>query len=257
MEKIYIEINKMTLSFLGEDVLRVSRLAVHPFDRIGIVGKNGAGKSSLLKIMSGALTPNQGQVKRLVDFAYFDQLAVEDDQEIDYDLQGKLEIPKTKVESFSGGEQTRLKLAQIFSTYHDMLLLDEPTTHLDASGMQFFLDQLEYYYGALVIVSHDRFLLDRLVTKIWEVDDGTVTEYASNYSEYAAQKELEKAQQMEQHEQYVKESSRLIQAAEEKAKKAAAVTTGNKRLSKRDTKATANRMIITQSKDTNKKENKL
>ena len=253
MEKTYIEINHMTLSFLGEDILHVPRLAVHPFDRIGIVGKNGAGKSSLLKVMSGALMPSRGQVKRFVDFAYFDQLVVEDDQKIDYDLQGKLEIPKTKVESFSGGEQTRLKLAQIFSTYHDMLLLDEPTTHLDASGVQFFLDQLEYYYGALVIVSHDRSLLDKLVTKIWEVADGKVTEYVGNYSAYAAKKELETAQQMEQHEQYVKEKSRLLQAAEEKIEKAAAVTTGNKRLSKRDTKASANRMFMTKSKDTSQK----
>lgn len=116
---------------------------------------------------------------------------------------GKLSIPKTATQNFSGGELTRMKLARLFSNYHEGLLIDEPTTHLDEEGRQFLLDELNYYYGALVLVSHERYVLDQLVTKIWEIEDESITEYTGNYSDYVAQKELAKRQQQEQHEKYL------------------------------------------------------
>lgn len=186
MEKVLL--NNIEVSFSGQLVLNIPRLAVHQFDRIGIVGKNGAGKSTLLKLLAGQITPDKGQVHRFADFAYFDQLSRPVKREIDYKFLGRLSIPQTEVKNLSGGEQTRLKLAEIFSTYHEGLLIDEPTTHLDEDGVQFFIDELSYYYGALVLVSHDRHVLDELVTKIWEVEDGRVTEYTGNYSDYAEQK---------------------------------------------------------------------
>lgn len=134
MEKVCLELENIELSFLDQIVLSIPRLAVHQFDRIGIVGKNGAGKSTLLKLMGGQITPDKGQVNRFADFYYFDQLAKPVEQEVDYELLGKLSIPQTEIENLSGGEQTRLKLAQIFSSYHEGLLIDEPTTHLDLAG---------------------------------------------------------------------------------------------------------------------------
>lgn len=253
MEKVCLELKNIELSFLDQLVLDIPRLAVHQFDRIGIVGKNGVGKSTLLKLMDGQITPDKGQVNRFADFAYFDQLASPVEREIDYELAGKLSIPQTEIEHLSGGEQTRLKLAGIFSTYHEGLLIDEPTTHLDAAGTQFFIEELTYYYGALVLVSHDRYVLDQLVTKIWEVEDGCVTEYTGNYSDYAAQKELQRKQQQEQHEKYVKEKTRLIKAAEEKMKKADKITQANGHISKKETKAKANKMFMTKSKETSQK----
>lgn len=253
MEKVCIELENIELSFLDQLVLDIPRLAVHQFDRIGIVGKNGAGKSTLLKLIDGQITPDKGLVHRFADFAYFDQLASPVDREVDYDLVGKLAIPQTELENLSGGEQTRLKLAGIFSNYHEGLLLDEPTTHLDAAGTKFFIEELTYYYGALVLVSHDRFVLDQLVTKIWEVDNGRVTEYTGNYSDYVAQKELERKQQQEQHDKYVKEKTRLLKAAEEKMKKADKITQANGHISKKETKAKANKMFMTKSKETSQK----
>ncbi len=253
MEKACIELENIEVSFLDRVVLSIPRLAVHQFDRIGIVGKNGAGKSTLLKLMNGQMKPENGQVKRFIDFAYFDQLTIPEKTEVDYELRGKLSIPETEVESFSGGELTRLKLAQLFSNYHEGLLIDEPTTHLDTEGIQFFIEELTYYYGVLVLVSHDRFVLDKLVTKIWEVEDGIVTEYTGNYSDYVAQKGLQKRQQQEQHEKYLKEKTRLIKAAEEKMKKAEKITQANGRMSKKETKAKANKMFMTKSKDTSQK----
>jgi macrolide transport system ATP-binding/permease protein len=204
--------------------------------------------------MADQIKPDKGQVNRFADFAYFDQLSRPiEREEVDYELLGKLSIPQTEVENLSGGEQTRLKLAGIFSTYHEGLLLDEPTTHLDEAGIQFFIDKLRYYYGALVLVSHDRHVLNELVTKIWEVEDGRVTEYTGNYSDYVAQKELARNRQLKDYEKYVKEKARLLKAAEEKMKKAEKITQANKRMSKKETKAKANKMFMTKSKDTSQK----
>lgn len=253
MENVYVELENIELSYLDRTVLNIPQLAVHQFDRIGVVGKNGAGKSTLLKLIVGQLTPEKGHVKRFADFAYFDQLTSPRDSEIDYELMGKLSIPKTDIDHFSGGEQTRMKLAQIFSTYHEGLLIDEPTTHLDEEGIKFFIDELRYYYGVLILVSHDRHVLDQLVTKIWEVEDGYVTEYTGNYSDYVEQKELEKRQQQEEHEKYVKERSRLMKAAEEKMKKADKINKASGQLSKKEAKAKANKMFMTKEKGTSQK----
>src|SRR5699024_4333002 len=147
----------------------------------------------------------------------------------------------------------RLKLAQLFSNHHEGILIDEPTTHLDEEGRQFLLDELTYYYGALVLVSHDRYVLDQLVTKIWEIEDGHVTEYTGNYSDDVEQKQLAKKQQKEQHEKYLKEKARLLKAAEEKQKKADKVTQASKRVKKKEVKEKPNKMFMTKSKDTSQK----
>lgn len=253
MEHVCIELENIEHSYLDKTVLNISHLAVHQFDRIGIVGKNGAGKSTLLKLMAGQLKVNKGQIRRFIDFAYFDQLNTPEQTGVDFNLKGRLAIPETEIRNFSGGEQTRLKLAQIFSDYHEGLIMDEPTSHLDSEGIQFFIDELMYYYGALVLVSHDRYVLDKLVTKIWEIEDGSIKEYTGNYSDYVSQKELEKKLQLEQHEKYVKEKSRLIKAAEEKMEKAKKVTQASGQMSKKEAKAKANRMFMTKSKDTSQK----
>ncbi|WP_096435563.1 Msr family ABC-F type ribosomal protection protein [Alteribacter populi] len=253
MEQLCLELSNIEISYLDEVVLDIPKLSVYQFDRIGIVGKNGGGKSTLLKVMNGIITPHRGQVNRLVDFGYFEQTSKPVEENVDYELLGKLLVPQNDLDQLSGGEQTRMKLARLFSTYYEGLFIDEPTTHLDASGTDFLVEELRYYYGALVLVSHDRYVLDQLVTKIWEVEDRKVTEYTGNYSDYVEQKELEKKQQQEQHEKYVKDKSRLLKAADEKMKKADKITQASGQMSKTETKATANRMFMTKSKDTSQK----
>ncbi|WP_350344603.1 Msr family ABC-F type ribosomal protection protein [Proteinivorax tanatarense] len=253
MEQLCLELIDIEVSFLDRVVLDIPRLSVHQFDRIGIVGKNGEGKTTLLKLMEGTLSPNKGNVNRQVDFGYFDQTLKPTEKEVDYELLGKLSVPKTEIQNLSGGEQTRLRLAQLFSTYYQGMLIDEPTTHLDASGTDFLIEELKYYYGALVIVSHDRHLLDQLATKIWEIKNGIITEYAGNYSDYIDQKNLERKQQQQQHEKYVKDKNRLLKAAEDKMKKANKVTQTSKKVSKKDAKAKTNKMHMTKSKDTSQK----
>src|SRR5690554_721622 len=250
MDKICLELENVEVSFLDRQIFEIPRLAVHQFDRIGIVGKNGAGKSTLLKLMAGTVQPDQGQVRCFADFAYFDQLAAPVSEDADYELMAKLAIPKNNYEHLSGGEQTRLKLAQLFTTYHEGLLIDEPTTHLDATGVQFFIEELTYYYGALVLVSHDRHLLDQLVTKIWEIDDGQITEYSGNYSSYVEQKTLQRQQQQEQHEKYIKEKERLLRAAQQKQSKARKVAQGGASVAKRES---PDRLAASKAKGTSQK----
>jgi macrolide transport system ATP-binding/permease protein len=253
MENLCLQLDNVEISMSDKVILNIPSLKLYQFDRIGIVGKNGAGKSTLLKILNGQIQPEKGQVKRFIDFAYFDQLNVPTNHEVEYELKGKLSIPNTEIGNFSGGELTRLKIAQLFSKYHEGLLLDEPTTHLDSEGVQFLIEKLTYYYGVLVLVSHDRYVLDQLVTKIWEVENGVVTEYIGNYNDYITQKELEKRQQMELHSKYIKERSRLLEAAEEKRKMAEKITRPSKKISKKEAKAKANRMFMTKSKDSGQK----
>ncbi|WP_339252435.1 ABC-F type ribosomal protection protein [Sporosarcina sp. FSL W8-0480] len=251
MEQICFELKNIEMTYLDKEILKIERLSLHQFDRIGIVGQNGAGKSTLIKLLAGELQPTKGKVLRHVDCGYFQQLEPASSLEADHGLLSRLSVP-TDSDRLSGGEQTRLKLAQLFTHYHEALLIDEPTTHLDQSGTSFLFDELKHYYGALVLVSHDRSVLDALVTTIWEVRDGEVHVYSGNYSDYKAQKQLEREQQRQAHVQYVKEKSRLEQAAQEKMKMAEKITqTIN--MSKKDAKAKANRMIETKSKGTSQK----
>lgn len=209
------------VEYTGREVLNIKELELYDYDRIGLVGSNGAGKSTLLKVLLGVLIPPGCKVKRSGSFAYIPQLEETAIQEsTDYALMGKLGVSGLNTQNISGGEETRLKVAQALSGQVHGIFADEPTCHLDSEGIDFLIGQLQYFSGALLIISHDRYFLDEVVNKIWELKEGKITEYWGNYSDYLRHKEEEYQNQAVRYDQFVAERDRLERAAKDKRKQA-------------------------------------
>lgn len=219
--ELILKAKDIRVEFTGRDVLDIDELEIYDYDRIGLVGANGAGKSTLLRVLLGELTPAGCKINRLGELAYIPQLdEVSLQEEKDFALVGKLGVEQLDIQTMSGGEETRLKIAQALSAQVHGILADEPTSHLDREGIDFLIGQLKYFTGALLVISHDRYFLDEVVDKIWEMKDGKITEYWGNYSDYLRQKEEERKSQAAEYEQFVAERGRLERAAEEKRKQA-------------------------------------
>ncbi|MCP6467816.1 ATP-binding cassette domain-containing protein, partial [Klebsiella pneumoniae] len=113
------------------------------------------------------------------------------------------------VNDFSGGQKTRLSLAQMLLSEPDLLLLDEPTNHLDMETTQWLEDYLNYFKGAIVIISHDRFFLDKTVNQIYDVALGAVQHYVGNYSKFITQRDQYYQKRMQEYERQQAEIKRL------------------------------------------------
>lgn len=192
-------------------------------DRIGIIGPNGSGKTTLLEIITGRVVPDSGEVVKgqTVVIGYYDQesRALDDDMRvIDYirevaeyittadgsqitasQMLDKFLFPPAVqyaiVGNLSGGERRRLYLLRILMHAPNVLLLDEPTNDLDIPTLVALEDYLEDFPGALIVVSHDRYFLDRTIDNIFRFDgQGSVREYPGDYSSYLEYRELEKAE---------------------------------------------------------------
>lgn len=176
--ELILKAKDIRVEFTGRDVLDIDEIEVYDYDRIGLVGANGAGKSTLLEVLLGELTPEGCKINRLGELSYIPQLdEVSLREEKDFALVGKLGVEQLNIQTMSGGEETRLKIAQALSAQVHGILADEPTSHLDREGIDFLIGQLKYFTGALLVISHDRYFLDEIVDKIWELKDGKITEY--------------------------------------------------------------------------------
>lgn len=221
MNTLTIRLKDISVSFGNKDIFEIEDLSAYINDRIAIVGKNGVGKSTLLKLLAGDLEEYNGEVQRENDFNYFKQIEetnLQSDNELDFEMLSRLDVPDN--DDMSGGEETKFRIVQALSTYQLGLLLDEPTTHLDKESIDYLLEELRYYYGTLIFVSHDRYFINQLATKIWEIEDGGIREFTGNYDDYLEAKEQEELEQANEHEKVVKEKERLQAAIDKKTAKA-------------------------------------
>ncbi|MDU5080641.1 ribosomal protection-like ABC-F family protein [Tissierella carlieri] len=211
-----IRVKNIDLEYNGKNILDITELTIYEGERIGLIGRNGSGKTSLLRILSGNLKPTGCEVIHNGNVVMIPQILSDQNQNISISnyWTSLWQINAKSTTVMSGGEETRYRISKAFSEQAVCILADEPTSHLDQEGVELLIQQLNYYTGALVIVSHDRYFLDSTVHKIWEIKDNGILEYYGNYSDYLNQIEFERKQQEKQYNIYVNESQRLIRSIE-------------------------------------------
>ncbi|WP_058187144.1 ribosomal protection-like ABC-F family protein [Terracidiphilus gabretensis] len=208
-----VEAEGLSKSYGEKHVLHNVRFNIERGDRVALVGVNGAGKSTLIKLLTGVETPTTGTVKlgHNVVSEYFaqDQYKVLDPEArmLDDISRAALKVPDSELRSLlgcflfsgddvfkklsvlSGGERNRYALARILVSPSNFLLLDEPTNHLDMRAKDVLLEAIANFSGTVVFVSHDRYFIDRLATRVLEVENGTVISHEGNYEDYLRRKE--------------------------------------------------------------------
>jgi ATP-binding cassette subfamily F protein 3 len=211
MDVLSIESGTKAFDGLERKILDNQTLEVRKGERIGIVGGNGQGKTTLLKLINGdeGLTSGKMDLAPGCVIGYFHQ----DHATLDFNLNPVEQIQKlrpdfqygdiraalgrfqfsneqvaTKLSQLSGGERARVALLKLLLEENNLLLMDEPTNHLDMESKDTLEEALVNYTGSLITVSHDRWFLDQVVNRIWELQDGVVTVYYGNYTDYVRAK---------------------------------------------------------------------
>jgi len=291
-------LQNVTFEFGARTIVEDATWHIQPNERIGLIGYNGTGKSTLLKVLTGQYSPAKGTVEKgretTIGFLHQDllgfdtedsilevalgafervkqlekeievlgeELAATGDEKLanDYaDLLHEMDVldgynihHKTEeilqglgfsnaelqkpYKLFSGGWRMRVLLAKMILQHPDVLLLDEPTNHLDLPSIEWLEKYLQHYQGAVVIVSHDRFFLDRMVTKVVELYQQELHIYSGNYSYYETEKALRIDMQkkaFENQQDYIRQQERFVERFKAKASKAAQAQSIVKRLDK-------------------------
>jgi len=217
-----LHVDKVCKSYSDKTVFKDTEFMLNRGDKVAVVGVNGAGKSTIVKILAGQLEYDSGNVRMgaNVNPSYFGQhqaqelspglTVLQTMSQVGEDMtitrtrsllgaflfRGE-EVDK-KVSVLSGGEKSRLALAKMIATPSNLMLLDEPTNHLDMSSQEVLQEAMAQYDGTIIVVSHNRYFLDKFVNRVLEVKDGHIALYGGNVADYLLKqeqlKELEKAQ---------------------------------------------------------------
>lgn len=209
---LILEINNLKKYYGYRLILDIKDLKVYSGDKIGLVGLNGSGKTTLLNLISKEINPEEGTIRTTMEPFYIKQLEDSPNKEVDKEYMSKFGLKDKNEQFMSGGELTRLKIAKFLTDDRKFLLADEPTSNLDFEGINLLIEKLSKFDGSMIITSHDRDLLDKVCNKIIEIEDGKIKIYEGNYSDYKAQKELEKKTQELEYEKYIREKERLQKA---------------------------------------------
>lgn len=217
-----LTIENMSKSFTDKVLFDNVSLGINEGDRVGIIGINGTGKSTLLKIIAGIEQPDEGTVtkgknivieylaqnpefdesKTIVENVVSGKVAKEEYRNLEGEARSMLEklgITEAdgRIDTLSGGQRKRVALVRTLLTTADILVLDEPTNHLDNAMAEWLEDYLNKYRGAFVMITHDRYFLDKVTNKIVEIDKGNLYSYIANYSQFlelkAQREEMEQA----------------------------------------------------------------
>ena len=239
-KKMLFEFKNLSKSIDGKVLFEKFDARVLQGERIAIVGRNGSGKSTLLKILLGLEKPSSGEIKRgEVSIGYFDQArnVLDDDKSLietfcpnggdhvlvrgrNMHVYGYLKnflFPKEfldkKIGVLSGGEKNRVALAMLFTKTYDVLVLDEPTNDLDIATINILEDYLQSFEGAILLVSHDRYFVDKMANKLWAFEGTKINVLHEEYSVY-----LELEDEMKELDKFEKELSNSQNEAKQKSK---------------------------------------
>ena len=218
---IVLRAHELRVGYPGKPLFGVEEIELHRLECVALIGPNGAGKTTFLKTILGQLAPLEGEVSlgASLDIGYFAQAheGLQADRTLMQEISAVAghmlpaqirdylakflfsgEDVFKKVEMLSGGERGRLALAKLALGNANLLLLDEPTNHLDIPSQEILQDVLANFQGTIMLVSHDRYLIDALATQVWEIDEAQniLHVFKGSYSEYRAWKEAQALAQM-------------------------------------------------------------
>ncbi|AGF56796.1 macrolide transport system ATP-binding/permease protein [Clostridium saccharoperbutylacetonicum] len=204
--------NKLKKYYGDRLILDIDTFEVFEKDRIGIVGRNGAGKTTMLKVLMGIIIPEEGEISLTDSYSYISQMENYYGECEENKVMKILKAPVKYDKFLSGGEKIKLKISKALSEDNKLIIADEPTSNLDSASISVLEKMLLSYNGALILVSHDREFLDSLCNTIVEIDEGKLKVYQGNYSKYIELKQEERKREEIEYNKYVTEKKQLEEA---------------------------------------------